>query len=131
MSAEIGARLQLTPTPNQHPQPLSTLRNVAPFADLVLATGNGFNPRAPRGARPRLPYLYQRGVRSWATIELMQIGYAPGGCLRGWLTQLGHSLPALRQAGLVTGPAFGQFRYEGVARVMPAALDGGRTGLTM
>src|SRR5450756_2615188 len=32
MSAEIGARLQLTPTPNPHPQPLSTLRNVAPLA---------------------------------------------------------------------------------------------------
>jgi DNA primase len=32
-------------------------------------------------------YLYQRGVRSWSTIELMQIGYAPGGCLRGWLRE--------------------------------------------
>lgn len=48
-------------------------------------------------------YLSQRGVRSATTIELMRIGYAPGGCLRGWLTQLGHSLPALHQAGLVTG----------------------------
>jgi DNA primase len=47
-------------------------------------------------------YLYQRGVRSLKLIEHMRIGYAPGGCLRGWLTQLGHSLPALRQAGLVT-----------------------------
>src|SRR6266700_7155672 len=48
-------------------------------------------------------YLFQRGIRSSATIELMRIGYAPGGCLRGWLTQLGHSLPALHQAGLVLG----------------------------
>src|SRR2546423_476550 len=48
-------------------------------------------------------YLHQRGIRSQALIEHMRIGYAPGGCLRGWLTQLGHSLPALRQAGLVTG----------------------------
>jgi len=47
-------------------------------------------------------YLYQRGIRSQALIEHMGIGYAPGGCLRGWLTQLGHSLTALRQAGLVT-----------------------------
>ena len=51
-------------------------------------------------------YLYQRGIRSWATIEHMRIGYAPGGCLRGWLTQLGHSLPALRQAGLVLGVGY-------------------------
>jgi DNA primase len=51
-------------------------------------------------------YLYQRGVRSLELIELMRIGYAPGGCLRGWLTQLGHPLPALRQAGLVTGVGY-------------------------
>jgi DNA primase len=50
-----------------------------------------------------ITYLYQRGVRSPELLEHMRIGYAPGGCLRGWLTQLGHSLPALRQAGLVTG----------------------------
>ena len=41
MSAEIGAHLQLTPAPNAYPQPLSTLRNVAPPADLVLATDTG------------------------------------------------------------------------------------------
>src|ERR1700686_5448359 len=54
-------------------------------------------------------YLYQRGVRSPATIELMRIGYAPGGCLRGWLTQLGHPLPALHHAGLVTGLGYDAF----------------------
>src|SRR2546425_6436911 len=47
-------------------------------------------------------YLYQRGIRSPELIEHMRIGYAPGGCLRGWLTQLGYPLQALRQAGLVT-----------------------------
>ena len=47
-------------------------------------------------------YLYQRGIRSWATIELTRIGYAPSGCQRGWLTQLGHPLSALHQAGLVS-----------------------------
>lgn len=51
-------------------------------------------------------YLDQRGLRSPELIEHMRIGYAPGGCLRGWLTQLGHSLPALRQAGLVTGAGY-------------------------
>jgi hypothetical protein len=51
-------------------------------------------------------YLYQRGIRSAALIEEMQIGYAPGGCLRGWLTQLGHSLPALCQTGLVTDAGY-------------------------
>jgi DNA primase len=47
-------------------------------------------------------YLYERGIRSSEVIEDMRIGYAPGGCLRGWLTQLGYSRLALREAGLVT-----------------------------
>ena len=47
-------------------------------------------------------YLYQRGIRSPELIEHMRIGYAPGGCLRGWLVQLGYPFQTLRQAGLVT-----------------------------
>ena len=57
-------------------------------------------------------YLYQRGVRSWTLMELMRIGYAPGGCLRGWLTQLGHPLPALRQVGLVTDAGYDAFVHR-------------------
>lgn len=59
-----------------------------------------------------ITYLYQRGVRSPELMEHMQIGYAPGGCLRGWLTQLGHSLPALRQAGLVTGSGYDAYVHR-------------------
>jgi DNA primase len=68
-------------------------------------------------------YLYQRGVRSWATIELMRIGYAPGGCLRGWLAQLGHSLPDLRQAGLVTDTG-----YDAYVRRIVFPLEGNLYG---
>ena len=57
-------------------------------------------------------YLYQRGIRSSELMEHMQIGYAPGGCLRGWLTMLGHSLPALRQAGLVAGSGYDAYRHR-------------------
>jgi DNA primase len=53
-----------------------------------------------------IAYLLQRGVRSPELIEHMRIGYAPGGCLRGWLTQLGYPLPALCQTGLVTGVGY-------------------------
>ena len=59
-----------------------------------------------------IAYLYQRGVRSFATIELMRIGYASGGCLRGWLTQLGYSLPTLQQAGLVTGAGYDAYVHR-------------------
>jgi DNA primase len=62
--------------------------------------------------REAVAYLDQRGVRSPELIEHMQIGYAPGGCLRGWLTQLGHSLAALRQAGLVTGSGYDAYVHR-------------------
>jgi DNA primase len=57
-------------------------------------------------------YLYQRGVRSPELIEHMRIGYAPGGCLRGWLTQLGYSLSSLRQAGLVTAVGYDAYQHR-------------------
>ena len=47
-------------------------------------------------------YLYERGLRSPELIDSMRIGYAPGGCLRAWLAELGYPLAVLRQAGLVT-----------------------------
>jgi DNA primase len=57
-------------------------------------------------------YLHQRGVRSPELIEHMRIGYAPGGCLRGWLTQLGYPLQALRQAGLVTAVGYDAYTHR-------------------
>ena len=57
-------------------------------------------------------YLHQRGVRSPELIEHMRIGYAPGGCLRGWLTQLGYPLQTLRQAGLVTAAGYDAYTHR-------------------
>ena len=58
-------------------------------------------------------WLQQRGLRLPELIEHMRIGYAPGGdCLRGWLTQLGYSLPALRQAGLVTAVGYDAYAHR-------------------
>lgn len=57
-------------------------------------------------------YLHQRGVHSPELIAQLRIGYAPGGCLRGWLMQLGYSLGALRQAGLVTAAGYDTFTHR-------------------
>jgi DNA primase len=57
-------------------------------------------------------YLYQRGVRAPELIEHMRIGYAPGGCLRGWLVQLGYPLQTLRQAGLVTASGYDAYTHR-------------------
>jgi DNA primase len=71
-------------------------------------------------------YLYHRGIRSPEVIEHMRIGYAPGGCLRGWLTQLGYSLPALSQAGLVTGVG-----YDAYVRRIVFPLEGNLYGRSL
>jgi DNA primase len=42
----------------------------------------------------------------------MRIGYAPGGCLRGWLTQLGYPHHALHQAGLVTTTGHDAYKHR-------------------
>ena len=57
-------------------------------------------------------YLHQRGIRSLELLDHMRIGYAPGGCLRGWLTQFGYSLPTLREAGLVTGVGYDAYVHR-------------------
>jgi DNA primase len=46
-------------------------------------------------------YLHDRGLHNSDVIEHMRIGYAPGRCLRAWLTDLGYPTAVLRQAGLV------------------------------
>jgi DNA primase len=57
-------------------------------------------------------YLHQRGVRSPELIEHMRIGYAPGGCLRGWLTQLGYPLHALHETGLATAAGYDAYQHR-------------------
>jgi DNA primase len=54
-------------------------------------------------------YLDQRGIRSSEVIEHMRIGYAPGRCLRNWLTQLGYPLSVLQKAGLITAAGYDRY----------------------
>ena len=83
------------------PQALVLLHQWRGWAPLLQETVSFYRLQLHRHAGA-VAYLLQRGVRSPELIEHMRIGYAPGGCLRGWLTQLGYPLSALRQAGLVT-----------------------------
>ncbi len=46
-------------------------------------------------------YLARRGIHDRAVIERMRIGYAPGACLRGYLSRLGYPRQTLRERGLV------------------------------
>jgi hypothetical protein len=42
----------------------------------------------------------------------MRMGYAPGGGLRSWLTQLGYPLSVLQRAGLVHGAGYDRFESQ-------------------
>ena len=108
------------------PQALALLyqwRGLAP----LLREAAGFYRMQLHRYGEAIAYLHQRGVRSPQVIEHMRIGYAPGGgCLRRWLTQLGHSLPALLQAGLVTDVG-----YDAYVRRIVFPLEGNLYGRSL
>jgi DNA primase len=93
------------------PQALTLLHQWRGLAPLVHQAAGFYRMQLHRHGEA-MAYLHQRGVRSPELIEHMRIGYAPGGCLRGWLAQLGHALPALRQAGLVTTAGYDAFIHR-------------------
>jgi DNA primase len=68
-------------------------------------------------------YLHERGIRSPELIEYMRIGYAPGGCLRGRLIELGYPVATLRRSGLVTAGG-----YDAYVRRIVFPLEGNLYG---
>ncbi len=93
------------------PQAVALLQQWRGLPPLLHETASFYRMQLQRHGEA-VAYLYQRGVRSPELIEHMRIGYAPGGCLRGWLMQLGYPLQALRQAGLVTGAGYDAYIHR-------------------
>ncbi len=93
------------------PQALALLCQWSGLAALLQQAADFYHMQLHRYGEA-VAYLHQRGVRSSELIEHMRIGYAPGGCLRGWLMQLGYSLQALRQAGLVTAAGYDAYMHR-------------------
>jgi len=93
------------------PQALSLLQQWRGLAPLLHEVASFYYTQLHRHGEA-VAYLDQRGVRSPELIEYMRMGYAPGGCLRGWLTQLGYSLLALRQTGLVTAAGYDTYIHR-------------------
>ncbi len=86
-------------------QALELLRQWRGLPPLLHETAGFYRMQLHRHSEA-VAYLYQRGIRSPEVLEHMRIGYAPGGCLRGWLTQLGYSLQSLRESGLITAEGY-------------------------
>lgn len=82
------------------PQAVALLCQWCGVTPLLEEVGNFYRLQLSRH-REAVSYLQQRGLHAAEVIEHMRIGYAPGRCLRAWLSQLGYAIPALRQAGLV------------------------------
>ena len=93
------------------PQALALLQQWRGLAPLLHEAAGFYRMQLHRHGEA-IAYLHQRGVGSPELIEHMRIGYAPGGCLRGWLTRLGYPLHALRQAGLVTAAGYDAYMHR-------------------
>lgn len=93
------------------PQALSLLRQWRGLAPLLDAATEFYRMQLHRPCEA-VAYLHQRGIHSPQPIEHMRIGYAPGGCLRGWLAQLGYPLHVLSQAGLVTASGYDAYMHR-------------------
>jgi len=90
------------------PQALTLLHQWCGLAPLLPLVVSFYRTQLHRHSEA-VAYLFERGVRSPELIETMRIGYAPGGCLRGWLTQLGYPVSVLHQTGLVTAAGYDSF----------------------
>jgi len=86
-------------------QALSLLRQWRGLAPVLHEAASFYSMQLHRHGGA-VAYLYERGIRSPELIENMRIGYAPGGCLRAWLMQLGYSLQTLRESGLVNAVGY-------------------------
>jgi DNA primase len=93
------------------PQALALLHQWRGLPPLLHQAAGFYQMQLHRHAEA-IAYLYQRGVREPELIEHMRIGYAPGGCLRAGLMQLGYSLQTLRQAGLVTASGYDAYSHR-------------------
>ena len=93
------------------PQALALLRQWLGLLPLLRETAEFYRMQLHRHSEA-VAYLDQRGVRSSEVIEHMRIGYAPGGCLRGWLAELGYSRLALREAGLITATGYDTYMHR-------------------
>jgi DNA primase len=93
------------------PQALWLLRQWRGSAPLLQVATDLYHMHLHRHGEA-VAYLNQRGLHSPELIEEMRIGYAPGNCLRRWLTQLGYPLETQREAGLITAAGYDAYVHR-------------------
>ena len=93
------------------PQALASLRQWLGLPPLLRATTDFYRMQLHRHPEA-VAYLCQRGIHSPELLEHMRIGYAPGGCLRRGLTELGYSISVLHAAGLITSVGYDAYTHR-------------------
>ena len=96
-------------------------QNAPADRDALLRQASAFYQRQLDRYPEARRYLEQRGLRDFALIRELQIGYAPGGSLRRHLVAQGYSLDLLRRTGLVNPQGYDAL-YQRV--VFPCYRDG-------
>ena len=93
------------------PQALALLQRWRGLPPLIHAAADFYQIQLHRHPEA-VAYLLQRGLHQNDVIEELHIGYAPGRCLRAWLTGLGYPLESLQQAGLVNMQGLDTFNHR-------------------
>ena len=93
------------------PQAVALLREWRGVTPLLEEVAGFYRMQLSRH-REAVSYLQQRGLHAPEIIEHLRVGYAPGRCLRAWLSQLGYALPSLHQAGLVTAHGYDTYAHR-------------------
>jgi DNA primase len=93
------------------PQAVTLLQQWRGLPPILQGTTEFYRVQLHRHAEA-IAYLQQRGIRSPELIDHMRIGYAPGGCLRGWLAHLGYPPDTLRQSGLITAAGYDAYIHR-------------------
>jgi DNA primase len=90
---------------------LALLRKWGGLGTLLLDVARFYQMHLHRHSEA-VDYLLQRGLHRADVIEELRIGYAPGRCLRAWLTGLGYPLESLQQAGLVNVEGYDTYSHR-------------------
>ena len=93
------------------PQAVAMLRDWRGVTPLLEEVTSFYRMQLSRH-REAVSYLEQRGLHAPDIIDHMRIGYAPGRCLRAWLSQLGYAPAVLRQVGLVNANGYDTYAHR-------------------
>lgn len=90
---------------------IALLRRFSGLGSLLKDAANFYQVQLHRHSEA-IEYLQQRGIYEPQVVDELEIGYAPGRCLRRWLMTLGYTLADLQQSGLVNAEGYDTYSHR-------------------